>query len=422
MSFKKRSVVLSTSSGGSSTNTNQSPDDTPQPTPPKPLQRGVRPSFLTGVPTTSTGTASFDNLLSGHEGLPLGSLVLIEESSTTDFAGALLRYYAAEGIVQAHNVVVVGVGETWGRELPGLSDRKDDNEDIKKKGKEERMKIAWRYEALGNRRVTPEVVSSPLPAATADSTAPSTLFCHTYDLTKRLTIPSTSTPPTYIPPPPPTSQSPFIQIMSQLQSILSSASSANAVIRVVVPNLLSPLIYPPSASHPTNLLQFIHALRSLTRQYSTILTVMISLPLSLYPRSTGLIRQLEHLTDATIELHPVPAFMARAEMRKGVGNTDDVPQGLVKVWKMVEGKRGTGIVSGSGGDGSGGIVGMEGGDDLAFMLTRRRMRIERFSLPVDDDDEVAEEHRVHNPSSTVGEGVGGMVDKGKKATKVDLEF
>ncbi|KAK6540363.1 hypothetical protein TWF694_009164 [Orbilia ellipsospora] len=418
MSFKKRSVVLSTSGGSPTTN---QPPNAPQSTPPKPLQRGVRPSFLTGVPTTSTGTASLDNLLSGHEGLPLGSLVLIEESSTTDFAGALLRYYAAEGIVQAHNVVVVGSGETWGRELPGLSDRRDDNEDIKKKGKEERMKIAWRYEALGNRRVTPESVQPASPTATADSAAPSTLFCHTYDLTKRLVIPSTSTPPTYIPPPPPTSQSPFIQIISQIQSILSSASSTNTVTRIVIPNLLSPLIYPPSASHPSNLLQFIHALRALTRQYSTILTIMISLPLSLYPRSSGLIRQLEHLTDATIELHPVPAFLARAEMRKGAGNTDDVPQGLVRVWKAVEGKRGTGIVCGSGGDGSGGIVGMEGGDDLAFMLTRRRMRIERFSLPVDDDDEGVGEG--HNPSSTVGEGIGGISsEKGKKATKVDLEF
>lgn len=54
--------------------------------------------------------------------------------------------------MQGHDVVVVGVGEQWGRELPGLSDRKDDNEDIKKNSKEERMKIAWRYEALANRR------------------------------------------------------------------------------------------------------------------------------------------------------------------------------------------------------------------------------------------------------------------------------
>ena len=154
MSFRKRSVVL-TESNNPPDSTIASSDGklvTPQSAPPKSFSPGVRPSPLTGVPTTSTGTASLDILLSSHAGLPLGSLVLVEESGTTDFAGALLRYYAAEGIVQGHEVVVVGVGEGWGRELPGLSDRKEDNEDIKRKGNEERMKIAWRYEALGNRR------------------------------------------------------------------------------------------------------------------------------------------------------------------------------------------------------------------------------------------------------------------------------
>ncbi|EGX47094.1 hypothetical protein AOL_s00097g140 [Orbilia oligospora ATCC 24927] len=422
MSFRKRSVVLNTS-GGNNPNPTTAASGAPPSTPPTPPAKGVRPSFLTGVPTTSTGTASLDALLSGHEGLPLGSMMLIEESSTTDFAGALLRYYAAEGIVQGHNVVVIGVGEAWGRELPGLSDRKEDNEDIKKKGKEERMKIAWRYEALGNRRTND---SSPSLQMGTDASEPISLFCHTYDLTKRLTIPSSSKPPTYIPPPPPTSSSPFSSILSALYAILSTASSTNTITRVLIPNLLSPLFYPPSSSHPTHLLQFIHTLRSLTRQYSHILTIMISFPLPLYPRTTGLTRHLEHLSDAAIELHPIPTFLARFEMTKSSSSstsTDDIPQGLVKVWKAIEGKKGTGIVGNSSkGDGSGGVVGMEGGDDLAFMLTRRRMRIERFSLPVDEGDDGGDgEHKAHNPSSTVGEGVGG-VETGKKMHKVDLEF
>jgi elongator complex protein 4 len=73
---------------------------------------------------------------------------LIEESGTTDYAGALLRFYAAEGVVQGHKVHVVGMGEVWGRELPGIS---EDKHDRRKEGKEraEKMKIAWRYEGLG---------------------------------------------------------------------------------------------------------------------------------------------------------------------------------------------------------------------------------------------------------------------------------
>jgi hypothetical protein len=40
------------------------------------------------------------------------------------------------------------MGEVWGRELPGIS---EDRSDKRKEGKEraEKMKIAWRYEGLG---------------------------------------------------------------------------------------------------------------------------------------------------------------------------------------------------------------------------------------------------------------------------------
>ncbi len=112
---------------------------------------GIRPSSLDGRPTTSTGTPSLDELLAGHAGLPLGNSLLIEENGTTDFAGALLRYYAAEGVVQGHMVHVVGVGEQWGRELPGLVGTAGEKVD-KEAGlgvDEEKMKIAWRYERLG---------------------------------------------------------------------------------------------------------------------------------------------------------------------------------------------------------------------------------------------------------------------------------
>ena len=50
--------------------------------------------------------------------------------------------------MQGHKVHVVGMGEVWGRELPGIS---EDKSDKRREGKEraEKMKIAWRYEGLG---------------------------------------------------------------------------------------------------------------------------------------------------------------------------------------------------------------------------------------------------------------------------------
>ncbi|KAL9109888.1 MAG: hypothetical protein Q9187_008115 [Circinaria calcarea] len=106
---------------------------------------GVRPSALDGRPTTSTGTPSLDGLLAGHAGLALGNSILLEESGTTDYAGTLLRYYAAEGVVQGHQVHVVGVGEQWGRDLPGLVGTAEGEERNKVGGVEDRekMKIAW---------------------------------------------------------------------------------------------------------------------------------------------------------------------------------------------------------------------------------------------------------------------------------------
>lgn len=141
MSFRKRNVVLS-SPGNSSSVSNKAEQVAPP---------GVRPSPLDGRLTTSTGTRSLDAVLAGHAGLPLGSLLLVEEIGTTDFAGALLRFYAAEGVVQGHHVHVLGLHEGWGRGLPGVTaaviGSSSGNDDRKKT--EDRMKIAWRYERLG---------------------------------------------------------------------------------------------------------------------------------------------------------------------------------------------------------------------------------------------------------------------------------
>lgn len=91
-----------------------------------------------------------------------------------------MRFFAAEGLLQGHKVFVVlgggggggagaaGGGERWGRDLPGLAAGasqtqvgKQENDDHVGGGgmgskkeeaggdKREKMKIAWRYERLG---------------------------------------------------------------------------------------------------------------------------------------------------------------------------------------------------------------------------------------------------------------------------------
>lgn len=144
MSFRKRNVPIvdsrSSQSLGQAARAN-----------PKPSLRlpGTRPSTIDGRLVTSTGTATLDNLLAGHGGLCLGTSLLIEESGTTDYSGALLRFFAAEGLLQGHHVHVVALPESWGRELPGPTT------DVKERAKHttqesEKIKIAWRYEKLGH--------------------------------------------------------------------------------------------------------------------------------------------------------------------------------------------------------------------------------------------------------------------------------
>ena len=155
MSFTKRTIgagkIADTSLDVSGSANAKGPDDAaPGLVTPHALSPGTRPSPVDGRLTTSTGTPTLDALLAGHAGLALGHGILLEENGTTDYAGSLLKYYAAEGIVQGHVLHVVAVREGWTRELPGLVGGTDNKAESSSTSRDpDRMKIAWRYENLG---------------------------------------------------------------------------------------------------------------------------------------------------------------------------------------------------------------------------------------------------------------------------------
>jgi elongator complex protein 4 len=169
MSFRKRNVGVTGSSRPKESATEEyDPRISPKGSAEKFPPLGVRPSPVDGSPIISTGTPSLDNLLAGHAGLVLGNVLLIEESGATDYAATLLRYYAAEGVLQGHHVHVVGVGEQWGRELPGLargSKGQAEKEERSSIGDTERMRIAWRYERFGESSTNSRGGHSPQPLA-----------------------------------------------------------------------------------------------------------------------------------------------------------------------------------------------------------------------------------------------------------------
>ncbi|EAS35311.1 paxneb protein superfamily [Coccidioides immitis RS] len=392
MSFRKRNIGLSTGTQRTAGPHGPTKDVAQHPV------LGLRPSPVDGRQTTSTGTPTLDNLLAGHAGLALGSSLLVEESGTTDFAGALLRYYAAEGIVQEHQLHVVGFDPQWAATLPGLVGAAE-AADEKPREKGEKMKIAWRYEKLGDfgAGITP----SRAPTAVADKSDPSAapqavpaVFCHAFDLTKRLTHPGMSSV-NFIPLSPPTLQSSPLASVGQRLSQAISSSPPHTIHRVIIPSLLSPALYPPQASKPECVLQFLHSIRALLSTHSNRMTVMITLPLSLYPRSSGLVRWIELLTDGVIELAPFPhSAHSNPSTTSGAATAqEEPPQGMLKIHRLpVFHERG------GGGD-------KNMGEDWAFTFSRRKFTIKPFSLPPVDGDNEAQQ---------------GAPSSGK--SKADLEF
>ena len=104
---------------------------------------------------------------------------------------------------------------------------------------------------------------------------------------------------------------------------------------------------------------------------------MLSLPLALYPRSTGLVRFIEIISDGVVELIPFPHTIDDGPGLTTSGAAtaqEEKPQGLVKVHKLpVVYDRGS-------------SNGTDIGDDLAFTVSRRKFMIKPFSLPPVEGD------------------------------------
>lgn len=161
------------------------------------------------------------------------------------------------------------------------------------------------------------------------------------------------------------SQTIFSEFIVDLRSKLKAAPSL--VHRVIIPGLLSPTLYPTNACRPDNVLRFLHSLQSLLRQFSTQLTVLVSLSTSLHPRHTGLCKWMEHLFDGVIELVPLqqPTSMRQSHAEGSKA------QGLVRVHSMpIYHERG------------GGVEGCWKREDMAFRLSASHgLVIMPFSLP-----------------------------------------
>lgn len=242
------------------------------------------------------------------------------------------------------------------------------------------------------------LLESPQPRSTQrnqpgdDQTVPA-LFCHTFDLTKRLVHPATAKLD-FLPLSVNPRESPFGPVLSRLARTIAN-SSPDCVHRVILPSLLSPALYPAHASNPQFVLQFLHGVRAILAAFPQRVTAITSVPLSLYPRSSGLVRWIELLHDGVLELSPFP-HSADAEIQPARGPSgaiEEQPQGLLQVHRLpVLQERGSGNATSE--------------NDWTFTLSRRKFTIKPFNLPPLEGDTEAQQ-------------ASGSDSKGKKS---DVEF
>lgn len=344
MSFKKKSVPIS---GRANANPESSILS----------HEGVKASVQTSHPTISTGSENLDSLL-GHNGLPLGSMLLVEETGATDFSSVLLRSFASQGILHQRlpqgggstRVVVVGQDETWGKELPGLYvDKKQkkmqkvEEEESKVTVSNKNMKIAWRYSR-----------SAEIEQRAADSTAPESTKQHynaTFDFTSRLIPSPNPNEITYINP------TSLASLIVSLEKIIKEST----LVRIVFPSFLHPVIFPPACSSPKQLMPFFHLLHGLCKKYPYSVSMVMSLPLDLYPRHSAVTRWAEHQSDGVIQLDPFPESL------------ESQSQGLVNVFKIpVTSERGV-------------MVSKRG--EYAFRVGKKTFEIRDFGIPVDESEQ-----------------------------------
>lgn len=105
---------------------------------------GTQRSLHNGQLLCSSGVPSLDSVLGG--GIPIGSVLMIEEDSNDQYASLLTRYFVAEGILAGNGIFTISheAVETQVHRLPEPIFTNKDPTNLS----QERLKIAWRYQAL----------------------------------------------------------------------------------------------------------------------------------------------------------------------------------------------------------------------------------------------------------------------------------
>ena len=245
---------------------------------------GIRYSSSRGGRVISSGTPTLDSLLSSYGGIPLGSMVLVEEQGTTDFASVIMRCAASQGVVFDQPVWVGGVDRPWNFDCPGISTSSAKRTAT---SSDSELRIAWRYGDF-NKSGSRARDSS---ASHGDTTAG---FSHHFDITTRLGPQANNI-----------SISPLIDSLDQCQKDIISfieSKPTHVPARILLPRFLSPLSMPRTPTQ-SELMRFLLWMRALLQSHANVIAI-IAMSTSLYPRSLPIVRSIEYCFDFVLELVP----------------------------------------------------------------------------------------------------------------------
>lgn len=389
---------------------------------------GVRPSPASSQPTTSTGCSDLDKVL-GHMGLPIGTSLLIKEQGSTEFNSILVKLMCAQGIV--HNrieednsnktrrgnthLIVLSLNQSLGKEIPGIY--KGSKKEVKKsKISEEQskisvqnlseqqqqkerphrykdLKIAWKYKYVDEQRGVGNESNDTASSEYKD-------YNHQFDITSRLLPAPTSNELTFINP-----TLPVHTVINQVEKVIEMHDKK--LIRIVIPSILHPAMYPPRMFQLSEILLLLHGLHGLLKKYGSRCILLGTLSSDII--EPFLLSNIDNLFDSVFSLEPFGQEMMQFLERVYKAQPGKVQHGLLHVMKLpVFSERGEMHVMKS---------------ELAFKNGRKKFEIEEWGIPVDDVDDEKDEKAKGKEKLNSAHGMDdGSITAPKKQTTVSLDY